>query len=115
MRNIACILYNVSDLDPDLNVLADPDPCRPKLSLLGWWLLRSLNIFWRGLRRYITFFIKLIRIQRELGSGSGFSNILLILIRDADPGYLSRIQLFSIPDPGPASKNLSILTPKNGF
>ncbi len=27
----------------------------------------------------------------------------------------SRIQIFSIPDPGSASKNLSILTPKNFF
>jgi hypothetical protein len=32
----------------------------------------------------------------------------------ADPGYLSRIRPFSIPDPGSASKNLSILTQKNG-
>jgi hypothetical protein len=43
------------------------------------------------------------------------------------PGCLSRIpdpnfsipdpgpEFFSIPDPGSASKNLSILTPKNGF
>ncbi len=33
----------------------------------------------------------------------------------ADPGWLSRIRLFSIPDPGSASKNLSILTQTNGF
>jgi hypothetical protein len=43
----------------------------------------------------------------------------------ADSGCLSRIRLFfhpgsrirtvSIPDPGSASKNLSILTQKNGF
>jgi hypothetical protein len=33
----------------------------------------------------------------------------------ADPGCLSRIRLFSIPDPGSASKNLSILTPKKWF
>ncbi len=38
----------------------------------------------------------------------------------SDPGSLSRIRLFSIPDPncfhpGAASKNLSLLTPKNGF
>ncbi len=36
----------------------------------------------------------------------------------ADPGCLSRIRLCSIPDPGTKlfpSKNLSILTPKNGF
>ncbi len=31
----------------------------------------------------------------------------------ADPGCLSRILLFSIPDHGSASKNLSILTKKN--
>jgi hypothetical protein len=30
----------------------------------------------------------------------------------ADPGCLSRIRIFSIPDPEFASKNLSILTPK---
>jgi hypothetical protein len=37
-------------------------------------------------------------------------------IQDVYPG--SRIRLFSIPDPGSSSKNLSILTPKkqkNGF
>jgi hypothetical protein len=35
-----------------------------------------------------------------------------------DPGFFhngSRIRIFSIPDPGSASKNLSILTPKNCF
>jgi hypothetical protein len=30
----------------------------------------------------------------------------------ADPGFLSRIRLSSIPDPGSASNKLSILTPK---
>ncbi len=35
----------------------------------------------------------------------------VLRIRDVYPG--SRIRLFSIPDPGSASKNLSILTPKN--
>ncbi len=30
----------------------------------------------------------------------------------ADPGCLPRIRLFSIPDPGSASKNLNILTQK---
>jgi hypothetical protein len=39
MRNIECILSSVSDLDPDSNVLADPDPGRPTLSLLGWRFL----------------------------------------------------------------------------
>jgi hypothetical protein len=34
------------------------------------------------------------------------------MISVADPGCLSRIRLFSIPDPGSSSKNLSILTPK---
>jgi hypothetical protein len=33
----------------------------------------------------------------------------------ADPGCLSRIRIFSITDPEFASKNLSILTPKNCF
>jgi hypothetical protein len=36
----------------------------------------------------------------------------------ADPGsefFPSRIIIYSIPDPGSASKNLSILTPKNCF
>jgi hypothetical protein len=33
----------------------------------------------------------------------------------ADPRCLSRIRLFSIPDPGSESKNLSILTPKKWF
>ncbi len=32
-----------------------------------------------------------------------------------DPVCLSRIRLFSIPDPGTASRNLSILSQKNGF
>jgi hypothetical protein len=38
--------------------------------------------------------------------------------RNPDPNVLypgSRIQIFSIPDPGSASKNLSILTQKIGF
>jgi hypothetical protein len=33
----------------------------------------------------------------------------------ADPGFLSLIQIFSIPVPGSASKNLSFLIRKNGF
>jgi hypothetical protein len=33
----------------------------------------------------------------------------------ADKGCLSRIQMFSIPDPESASKNLRILTQKIGF
>ncbi len=37
----------------------------------------------------------------------------VLRIRDVYPG--SRIRLFSIPDPGSASKNLSILTQTNGF
>jgi hypothetical protein len=48
-------------------------------------------------------------------SGSG---IFIPIV--ADPGCLSRIRLFPIPDPnclhpGSASKNLSILTPKKWF
>ncbi len=53
------------------------------------------------------------------------STVLLepvLRIRDVfpDPGFgsdffPSRIRIFSIPDPGSASKNLSILTQKNGF
>ncbi len=42
-----------------------------------------------------------IRIHKTLVSSS-----------DADPGCLSRIRIFSIPDPGSASKNVSILTQK---
>jgi hypothetical protein len=33
----------------------------------------------------------------------------------ADPGCLSRIRIFSIPDPESASKNLPYSNPKNGF
>jgi hypothetical protein len=33
-----------------------------------------------------------------------------VTVSVADPGCLSRIRIFSIPDSGPASKNLSILT-----
>jgi hypothetical protein len=38
------------------------------------------------------------------------SSSAVLWIRDVYPG--SRFQLFSIPDPGSSSKNLSILTPK---
>ncbi len=39
-------------------------------------------------------------------------DILLLPGSVADPGWLSRIRIFSIPYPGSASKNLSILTQK---
>jgi hypothetical protein len=42
-------------------------------------------------------------------------NINYYYSRVADPGCLSRIRIFSIPDPGSISKNLSILTKKNVF
>jgi hypothetical protein len=53
---------------------------------------------------------------KDLQNYEVFSSVLRI--RDVYPG--SRIRLFSIPDPnclhpGSASKNLSILTQKNGF
>jgi hypothetical protein len=48
------------------------------------------------------------------------SIIGLNFVSVADPGCLSRIRIFpsrirvkKIPDPGSASKNISILTPKN--
>jgi hypothetical protein len=41
----------------------------------------------------------------------------VLCIRDVipDPIFLSRIRIFSIPDPGSTSKKLSILTLRNGF
>ncbi len=39
-------------------------------------------------------------------------NISFLCFSVADPGCLSRIRIFSIPDPGSASKNLSILSRK---
>jgi hypothetical protein len=56
----------------------------------------------------------------EFGPGPSVTSVV-------DPGYLSRIpdpnffhpgsriRTVSIPDPGSASKNLSVLTPKNWF
>jgi hypothetical protein len=51
-----------------------------------------------------------------------FMKFIYFMISVADPGCLSRIPDTSffhpesqIPDPGSASKNLSILTPKSGF
>jgi hypothetical protein len=38
-KHFECILSSVSNLDPDSNVLEDPDPGRPTLSLLGWRFL----------------------------------------------------------------------------
>ncbi len=46
--------------------------------------------------------------------GSGISRRIRIT-SVAGPGCLSRIRIFSTPDPGSTSKNLSTLTPKNGF
>ncbi len=39
----------------------------------------------------------------------------VLRIRDVYPGSRIRICMFSIPDPGSASKNFSILTPKSCF
>jgi hypothetical protein len=46
-----------------------------------------------------------------------YSNTPYALCSVADPGCLSRIpiRVFSIPDPGSASKNLSIISPKKWF
>jgi hypothetical protein len=43
------------------------------------------------------------------------STLIIVHANGADRGCLSRILIFSIPDSGAASKNLSILTQKNGF
>jgi hypothetical protein len=43
---------------------------------------------------------------------SGIYAASWLKISVADPGCLSRIRIFSIPDSGSASKNLSILTQK---
>ncbi len=102
-NNCQKMLSNVSNLDPDSNVLADPDPCRPKLSLLGLRLLPEPEYPLEEFKKTYDFFYQTLRIRQQRKSGSGFSNIFSILIP-----YIAEASAPSGPaaDPGQAVDSL---------
>jgi hypothetical protein len=54
----------------------------------------------------------ILKIFKLCGLSGPFTSVDSVGSSVADPGCLSRIRIFSISDPGSASKNLSILTQK---
>ncbi len=85
-----------------------PEKERLAPSRLGWSLWYTLAPSARNTTGHVSLtrrtFRPVLRIDFIPDTGSDFFSI-------PDPGS----DFFSIPDPGSASKNLSILTPKNGF